>query len=127
MKALNTTLAGIRRDAADRLPAGQARRVSNYCDRISVWMKRAGTPSDQPKDKAISAKDAIFNALCSGQHISQLDSKRFQIEDIRTPVSHLGKRIDAAGLKLCKKRITSPVTGAWLHEYWCEPKDIQTI
>ena len=112
-----SNLNGVRQEAARSLSTGKARRVSNYLDKALALMKRNTLPATEEKQ---SAKEAIFQALCSGRHISQLNSREFKIEDVRTPVSHLGKRIDAAGLKLCKKRITSPVTGAWIYEYWCE-------
>ena len=116
MNNLQSTFNGIRKEAAAVLPAGKARSVSNHLDKVQLLMKRTPAPE-------VTGKQAIFNALCQGRHISQLDCREFRIEDVRTPVSHLAKRIEDAGLKLCKRKITSPVTGAWLHEYWCEKRE----
>ena len=121
MTDLKYTLDGIRKDASQALKPGKARAVSNYCDRINLWMRRAENEM-QPAQK-YNATQAIYNALCNGRHLSQLNCREFQIEDMRTPVSHMRDRIDAAGLKLCKRRFPSPVTGASLCEYWCEKKE----
>lgn len=115
---IRNTLDSIRKEADRTLPAGKARRVSNHLDKVQLILKRNTEPTP-----VSYGKQAIFNALCAGRHISQLNCREFRIEDVRTPVSHLSKRIEAAGLKLCTKKITSPVTGAWLKEYWCEKKE----
>lgn len=115
---LRNTIDSIRKEAVTTLPAGKARRVSNHLDKVALILKRNTEPSP-----VYFGKEAIFQALCAGRHISQLNCREFRIEDVRTPVSHLAKRIEAAGMKLCTKKITSPVTGAWLKEYWLEKKE----
>ena len=44
------------------------------------------------KDQKYIATRAIFHALMSGRKISQMDCAEFQIEDIRTPISHMKHR-----------------------------------
>lgn len=39
--------------------------------------------------KKYNAKAAILNALFEGRKLSQMDCREFQIEDMRTPISHL--------------------------------------
>lgn len=73
------------------------------------------------KEQKISATKAIFNALIEGRHLSQMDCREFQIEDMRTPISHLRPRYqDTHELKT--SWITTPVRNARIKEYWLEPK-----
>ena len=66
-----------------------------------------------------NARKAILNALLSGRHLSQMDCHEFQVEDMRTPVSHLKPHYqDTHDLKT--KWITTPVRNARIKEYWLE-------
>lgn len=40
-------------------------------------------------EKKYNARKAILNALKDGRHLSQMDCREFQVEDMRTPISHL--------------------------------------
>lgn len=71
--------------------------------------------------KAYSAKTAILNALIAGRHLSQMDCKEFQIEDMRTPISHMRSRFPATH-ELKTKWIISPVRGSRIKEYWLEER-----
>lgn len=71
--------------------------------------------------KKYNAKAAILNALMDGRHLSQMDCREFQIEDMRTPISHLkGKFQDTHTLNT--RWITTPVRGARIKEYWLTKK-----
>lgn len=64
---------------------------------------------------------AIYEALLEGRHLSQMDCREFQIEDIRTPISHLRPRYqDTHELKT--EWIITPVRGARIKSYWLEKK-----
>lgn len=74
------------------------------------------------KEQKYIATRAIFNALLEGRHLSQMDCREFQIEDMRTPISHLRPRYqDTHELK--SKWIITPVRNARIKEYWLEKKN----
>lgn len=70
-----------------------------------------------------NATKAIFNALMDGRHLSQMDCHEFQVEDMRTPISHLKPRYQATH-DLKSKWITTPVRGARIKEYWLESRSL---
>jgi hypothetical protein len=73
------------------------------------------------KKEKYNARRAILNALINGRHLSQMDCREFQVEDMRTPVSHLRPNFkDTHDLKF--KWITTPVRGRRIKEYWLEAK-----
>lgn len=73
-------------------------------------------------EKYVASK-AIFNALMAGRHLSQMDCREFQVEDMRTPISHMQKRFpDTHDLKT--KWIKTPVRGARIKEYWLEQRGV---
>lgn len=67
------------------------------------------------------AKTAILNALLNGRHLSQMDAREFQIEDMRTPISHLKDRFPETH-ELKSEWITTPVRRARIKSYWLEKK-----
>ena len=67
------------------------------------------------------AKKAILEALLNGRHLSQMDCREFQIEDMRTPVCHLKPRFEATH-ELKTEWIRTPVRNARIKQYWLEPK-----
>lgn len=68
-----------------------------------------------------NGRRAILNALLDGRHLSQMDCKEFQVEDMRTPISHLKSHYeDTHHLKT--KWITTPVRGSRIKEYWLESR-----
>lgn len=71
-----------------------------------------------------NATKAILNALLEGRHLSQMDCREFQVEDMRTPVSHLKPRYNATHT-LQSKWIVTPVRGARIKEYWLTKKEEQ--
>ena len=74
------------------------------------------------KDQKYIATKAIFDALLEGRHLSQMDCREFQIEDMRTPISHLRPRYqDTHELKY--RWIITPVRNARIKEYWLEKKN----
>ena len=64
---------------------------------------------------------AILNALLGGRHLSQMDCREFQVEDMRTPISHLRPRFQETHT-LNTKWIITPVRGARIKEYWLEER-----
>lgn len=73
------------------------------------------------KDQKYIATRAILNALLEGRHLSQMDCREFQIEDMRTPISHLRKHYEDTH-ELRSVWITTPVRNARIKEYWLEKK-----
>lgn len=68
-----------------------------------------------------SANRAILSALMQGRRISQMDAREFQVEDIRTPISHL-KRCYQTTHELKHRWIVTPVRKARIKEYWLEER-----
>ena len=69
-----------------------------------------------------NASAAILSALYNGRHLSQMDCREFQIEDMRTPISHLKPRFENTH-HLRSKWIITPVREARIKEYWLERKE----
>lgn len=68
-----------------------------------------------------NARKAILNALLEGRHLSQMDCHEFQIEDMRTPISHLKPHYQNTH-DLKTAWITTPVRRARIKEYWLEAR-----
>ena len=68
-----------------------------------------------------NASKAILNALISGRRLSQMDCREFQIEDMRTPISHLKPKYPTTH-ELKSRWIITPVRGARIKEYWLEAR-----
>ena len=71
--------------------------------------------------KQYNATRAILDALLDGRHLSQMDCREFQVEDMRTPISHLKRRYNGTH-DLKTRWIITPVRGARIKEYWLESK-----
>lgn len=65
------------------------------------------------------AKRAILQALLAGRKLSQLDCKEFQVEDMRTPISHMKDEFEQTH-ELHKGWTTTPVRKARIRTYWLE-------
>lgn len=70
---------------------------------------------------AFNATKAILEALKNGRRLSQLDCAEFQIEDMRTPISHLRPRYEQTHI-LRTRWITTSRRKAHIKEYWLEPR-----
>lgn len=70
-----------------------------------------------------NATKAILNALLDGRHLSQMDCHEFQVEDMRTPISHLKSRYQETH-DLKSKWVTTPVRNARIKEYWLERRSL---
>lgn len=68
-----------------------------------------------------NARKAILNALLGGRHLSQMDCREFQVEDMRTCISHLKPHYQGTHV-LKSKWIITPVRGARIKEYWLESR-----
>ena len=67
------------------------------------------------------AKKAILEALLNGRHLSQMDCREFQVEDMRTNICHLKDRFPDTHI-LRKEWIVTPVRKARIKSYWLEKK-----
>ena len=67
------------------------------------------------------AKKAILEALLNGRHLSQMDCREFQVEDMRTNICHLKGRFPDTHI-LRKEWIVTPVRKARIKSYWLEKK-----
>jgi hypothetical protein len=67
------------------------------------------------------AKRAIFEALTGGRKLSQMDCREFEVEDMRTPISHMKDDIRSAGYDLKSQWILTP-KGRRIKEYWLTNK-----
>lgn len=68
-----------------------------------------------------NATRAIYAALLNGRHLSQMNTREFQVADMRTIVSHLRKHYEETH-NLKTKWIRTPVRNARIKEYWLEAK-----
>jgi hypothetical protein len=71
--------------------------------------------------RKFNATRAILSALMNGRHLSQMDCREFQIEDMRTHISHLKPKFQGTH-NLHSKWITTPVRNARIKEYWLEAR-----
>ena len=71
--------------------------------------------------KNYSAHRAILSALLNGRRLSQMDCREFQIEDMRTPISHLKPQYPETH-ELKSRWITTPVRKSKIKEYWLQPR-----
>ena len=71
--------------------------------------------------KKFNARKAILEALFNGRKLSQMDCREFQIEDMRTPISHLRPRYEETH-DLKSEWITTPVRKSHIKLYWLEKK-----
>lgn len=65
------------------------------------------------------AKKAILEALLAGRHLSQMDCHEFQVEDMRTPISHMKDEFEDTHI-LRTEWIVTPVRKARIKSYWLE-------
>jgi len=64
-----------------------------------------------------SATAQILELLLLGKTLSQLDCSWLHIEDIRTPISHLKRKLAQQGLKVDYRWITTK-KGSRIKQYW---------
>lgn len=64
-----------------------------------------------------SATKRIFNALVNGRRLSQMDCKEFEIEDMRTPISHMKNELWSNGFDIQSQWIETP-KGRRIKQYW---------
>lgn len=74
------------------------------------------------EDEPRNARKAIYFALLSGRHLSQMDCKEFEIEDMRTPLSHMKSKFANDGYSLQSKWVKTP-KGRNIKEYWLEQNE----
>ena len=75
------------------------------------------------KEQKYIATQAIVEALTGGRKLSQMDCREFEVEDMRTPISHMKDRFDNAGFNLQSQWIQTP-KGRRIKEYWLTKRSI---
>lgn len=69
------------------------------------------------KEYKYIAKRAIYEALTGGRKLSQMDCREFEVEDMRTPISHMKDDFTTGGYELNSQWIHTP-KGRRIKEYW---------
>ena len=115
-RMIRAELRGIQ-DLLRTAPAGVKNKVSNRCNRISLIFKKIDKIMNE-QQKYI-ARQAIFEAMTGGRKLSQMDCREFEIEDMRTPMSHMRGKFEEAGFTLNSQWIQTP-KGRRIKEYWLE-------
>ena len=75
------------------------------------------------KEQKYIAIQAIFEALTGGRKLSQMNCREFEVEDMRTPISHMKDKIDNAGYDLHTRWILTP-KGRRIKEYYLVKRTI---
>ena len=115
-RMLRAELRGIQEELRNA-PSGTRNRVSNRCRKVTLIFKRISKVMNE-QQKYI-ARHAIYEALTGGRKLSQMDCREFEVEDMRTPMSHMRDRFEAAGFTLNSQWIQTP-KGRRIKEYWLE-------
>jgi hypothetical protein len=115
-RMIRQELRGIQ-EAVRTAPSGTRNKVSNRCSKVSLIVKKLYKIMDA-QQKYI-ARQAIFEAMTGGRKLSQMDCQEFEIEDMRTPMSHMKDRFLSAGYELNSQWIQTP-KGRRIKEYWLE-------
>ena len=119
-RMLRAELRGIQEELRSA-PSGTRNKVSNRCRKVTLIFKRISKVMNE-QQKYI-ARHAIYEALTGGRKLSQMDCREFEVEDIRTPVSHMKERFTEAGYVLNSQWIKTP-KGRRIKEYWLEKRTI---
>ena len=115
-RMLRQELHGIQ-ELSRQAPTGIRNRITNRCNKLSLIFKKIERlMNDQQK---YIARQAIFEAMTGGRKLSQMDCREFEVEDMRTPMSHMRDRFTNAGFILCSRWIKTP-KGRRIKEYWLE-------
>ena len=113
---LRAELNGIK-EQVRTAPSGTRNKIDNRCRKITLIFKKMEKIMNA-QQKYI-ARQAIFEAMTGGRKLSQMDCREFEVEDMRTPMSHMKDRFEAAGFTLNSQWIQTP-KGRRIKEYWLE-------
>ena len=113
---LRAELNGIK-EQVRTAPSGTRNKIDNRCRKITLIFKKMEKIMNA-QQKYI-ARQAIFEAMTGGRKLSQMDCREFEVEDMRTPMSHMRDRFEAAGFTLNSQWIQTP-KGRRIKEYWLE-------
>jgi hypothetical protein len=100
-------------------PSGTRNKIDNRCRKITLIFKKMEKIMNA--QQKFIARQAIFEAMTGGRKLSQMDCREFEIEDMRTPMSHMKERFNEAGYDLHSQLILTP-KGRRIKEYWLERK-----
>lgn len=112
-------------DLARDLPPGKEHQIVNRCSKINLLIRKSKDMNTEDNFRSqhiadrYNAKKAIFEAMTQGRKVSQMDCREFEVEDMRTPVSHMKDWFEAAGFSLKSQWIHTP-KGRRIKEYWLE-------
>ena len=98
-------------------PSGTRNKIDNRCRKITLIFKKMEKIMNA--QQKFIARQAIFEAMTGGRKLSQMDCREFEIEDMRTPMSHMKERFNEAGYDLHSQWIKTP-KGRRVKEYWLE-------
>lgn len=98
-------------------PPGIRNKISNRCDNVSKIFKRMNKVMKE--NSKYIARQAIFEAMTNGRKLSQMDCGEFEVEDMRTPMSHMRQRFLEAGYVINSEWIKTP-KGRRIKQYWAE-------
>ena len=115
-RMLRAELNGIK-EQIRTAPSGTRNKIDNRCRKITLIFKKMEKIMNA-QQKYI-ARQAIFEAMTGGRKLSQMDCREFEVEDMRTPMSHMRDRFEAAGFTLNSQWIQTP-KGRRIKEYWLE-------
>lgn len=105
-----------------KLPPREKHYILNRCSNLKIMIRKSNEKETEMEATIkFNARQAILEALLQGRHLSQMDCREFQIEDMRTPISHMKDRWSATH-ELKTRWITSPVRNSRIKEYWLEER-----
>ena len=97
--------------------SGTRNKVSNRCRKVLLIIKKIEKIMEA-QEKYI-ARRAIYEAMTNGRKLSQMDCREFEVEDMRTPMSHMREEFERAGYVLQSEWIRTP-KGRRIKEYWLD-------
>ena len=114
-------------EISNDLPKGKRNQISNRCYKLSSTIRKINnmqtdnhmTAETRNDETRFIARQAIFEAMTGGRKLSQMDCREFEVEDMRTPMSHMRTRFESAGFALKSQWIKTP-KGRRIKEYWLE-------
>jgi hypothetical protein len=97
--------------------AGTRNKVGNRCRKVLLIIKKINKIMEA--QERYIARRAIFEAMTNGRKLSQMDCREFEVEDMRTPMSHMREEFERAGFVLQSEWIRTP-KGRRIKEYWLD-------
>ena len=123
-------LTGEIKNIAKDLPPGKRHQIINRCNKINMAIKKTGNMESQFQQthKQIvdryNAKQAIYEAMTKGRHISLEDSLEFAVSQMHTTICTIRQDLKKKSLPYVMKDrwIDSGKYRKKIKEYWLEAK-----